>query len=102
MSSYELNVTKLSDEQKITQSHEYLMAFLNKYHASTRGGIHDFIETNIANMIGQAIADIDTYLQTGHKQVVANEIMCIAVQSFQKVLDGVKRNLERINTVNFK
>jgi hypothetical protein len=95
-------LAEITAEDKILQAHEYLKRFLDKFETAQRGGIHDFMELNIANMIGQAIANIDTYLSTGHKRVVANEIMEITIASFQTVLDNLKRNLEGMKTIGFE
>lgn len=83
-------------------AHEFLVAFLDKFHAAQRGGIHDFIEIAIYNMINSAIKDIDTYLSTGQKSVSANEIMTIFADSCQTVLDNIKRNLEKLGEVNLQ
>jgi hypothetical protein len=94
-------IAAIAAEDKIVQAHEYLKRFLEKFDGAARGGVHDFIELNVANMIGLAIDNINNYLSTGHKQVVANEIMQITVESFQVVLDKLKRNLENMKTVGF-
>jgi hypothetical protein len=91
----------ISAEDKLNQAHAFMKKFIADYDIAARGGIHDFMELNVANMIHQAMADIDSYLSTGHKQVVANEIMAITIQAFQTVLDGVKRNLDNVKTIGF-
>ena len=45
---------------------------------------------------------VDKYLNEGHKEVNANEIMEIITDSYQKVLDNNKRNLEEIGQVNLR
>jgi hypothetical protein len=87
---------------KIFNAHEYLYQFLADFHKAERGGIHDFIEISLYNMVNLAISNINDYLKTGHKQVSATEIMHIVVDSYQKVLDGMKRNLDGMDRVNFK
>jgi hypothetical protein len=94
--------TEITPEDKILNAHKFLKDFLAKFETAQRGGIHDFMELSLFNMVNTAIKNIDDYLQTGHKQVVANEIMAIVADSYQKVLDGIKRNLEAINQVNFR
>jgi len=86
----------------IMDAHEFLVAFLNRFDAAQRGGIHDFMEIALFNMVNSAIKNIDSYLQTGHKEVNAKEIMVIVADSYQKVLDGIKRNLEGMDRVNFR
>lgn len=93
---------EISAHDKVIGAHEFLLAFLEKFDASSRGGIHDFMELTLFNMINTAIKNIDDYLQGGHKQVSANEIMSIVADSYQKVLDGIKRNLETKDKVNFE
>ncbi len=73
-----------------------------KYDTAKRGGIHDFMELTIFNMVNSAIKSIDDYLQGGHKEVDATQIMHIVADSYQKVLDGIKRNLETMKQVNFR
>ena len=60
------------------------------------------MEISIFNMINLSVKNIDIYLQTGHKQVSATEVMHIVADSYQKVLDGIKRNLSEMRPVNFK
>jgi hypothetical protein len=91
----------LSPESEMIDVHKFLIEFIAKYDTAKRGGIHDFMELTIFNMINFAIKNIDDYLQVGHKQVVANEIMAIVADSYQKVLDKIKKNLENMNQVNF-
>jgi len=83
-----------SAEQQIQEAHNYLQKFLGDYGKAKRGGIHDFIELTLANMVQQSIVNIDTYLSSGHKTVNASELMAITADAFQGVIDGVKRNLE--------
>lgn len=94
--------TEITAQDQILNAHQYLKDFLNKFELAKRGGIHDFMELTLFNMINAAIKNIDDYLKTGHKQVNATEIMSIVADSYQYVLDGIKRNLESMNEVNFK
>jgi hypothetical protein len=92
----------ITPQDQVLSAHEFLKQFLSKFDHAQRGGVHDFMELTLFNMVNSSIKNIDDYLQTGHKQVDATEIMHIVVDSYQKVLDGVKRNLEAMNTVNFR
>lgn len=94
-------MTELIKENHAINAHEFLQDFLNKFYSAARGGIHDFMEITLFNMINSSIKNIDDYLESGHKQVNANEIMHIVVDSYQKVLDNIKRNLDDLNEVNF-
>ena len=95
-------VTEITGQDIILYAHRYLNDFLAKFDTAQRGGIHDFIELSLFNMIKASIKNIDDYLQSGHKEVSANEIMAIVADSYQNVLDGIKRNLETMNEVNFR
>jgi hypothetical protein len=88
-------------EEHIINAHEFLKAFLNKFDTAKRGGIHDFMEIALFNMVNSAIKDIDCYLMSGHKSVKPQEVMSIFAEACQKVLDGIKRNLEGMDRVNF-
>ena len=92
----------LPPEQQLLDAHQFLKDFLAKFDYAKRGGIHDFMEISLFNMVNLAIKNIDNYLQTGHHQVNATEIMHIVADSYQKVLDGIKRNLGEMRPVNFK
>lgn len=92
----------IASTNEIKNAHDFLKSFISKFDTAKRGGIHDFMELTLFNMINASIKSIDDYLQTGHKQVSANEIMAIVADSYQKVLDGIKRNLETMNQVNFE
>jgi hypothetical protein len=94
--------TDITAQDQVLNAHQYLKDFLAKFDTAQRGGIHDFMELTLFNMINASIKNIDAYLQTGHKQVNANEIMAIVADSYQKVLDGIKRNLETMRQVNFE
>lgn len=94
--------TEITPLDKVLDAHQFLKDFLDKFDYAKRGGIHDFMEISLFNMVNLAIKNIDVYLQTGHKEVNANEIMQIVVDSYQKVLDGIKRNLGEIRPVNFR
>lgn len=92
----------LPPEEQILNAHQFLKDFLAKFDHAKRGGIHDFMEISLFNMVNLAIKEIDKYLQSGHHQVSATEIMHIVVDSYQKVLDGIKRNLGEMRPVNFR
>ncbi len=94
--------TEMTAEDQVLNTHQFLLYFLDKFDTAKRGGIHDFMELTLFNMINLAIKSIDDYLQTGHKQVDATQIMHIVADSYQKVLDGIKRNLESMKEVNFR
>ena len=94
--------TEITARDQVINTHQFLLDFLNKFDAARPGGIHDFIELTLFNMINSAIKNIDDYLQSGHKEVSANEIMSIVADSYQNVLDGIKRNLESMKQVNFR
>ncbi len=100
MKDHELSA--ITNEDKIKQAHHYLTEFLKKYNYAKRGGIHDFMELTLANMVTQAVANIDSYLETGHINVSANEIMAIVAESFQKVIDSVKKNLDGMKTIGLQ
>ena len=92
----------LPPQEQILDAHKFLKEFLAKFDHAQRGGIHDFMEIALFNMINSSIKEIDKYLQTGHHEVSATEVMHIVVDSYQKVLDGIKRNLGEMRPVNFK
>ncbi len=94
--------TEITAQDQILDAHQFLKDFLAKFDHAKRGGIHDFMEISMFNMINLAIKNIDTYLQTGHHEVSATEIMHIVADSYQKVLDGIKRNLGTMRPVNFR
>lgn len=94
--------TEITAADQVLNAHQYLKDFLAKFETAQRGGIHDFMELTLFNMINASIKNIDDYLQTGHHAVSANEIMAIVADSYQKVLDGIKRNLETMKQVNFR
>lgn len=94
--------TTQNSEEHIVNAHEFLIKFLNKFDATKRGGIHDFMEIALFNMVNSAIKNIDSYLISGHKSVKPQEVMSIFAEACQKVLDGIKRNLETMNEVNFR
>lgn len=87
---------------KVLDAHQFLKDFLAKFDHAQRGGIHDFMEIALFNMVNSSIKNIDVYLKSGHHEVSATEIMHITVDSYQKVLDGIKRNLGEMRPVNFK
>ena len=94
--------TEITAQDQILNAHQFLKDYLAKFDTAERGGIHDFIELTLYNMINNSIKNIDDYLKNGHKKVNAREIMSIVADSYQKVLDGVKRNLEKMEEVNFR
>ncbi len=94
--------TEITAQDQVLNAHQFLLDFLAKFDTAKRGGIHDFMELTVFNMVNSAIKNIDDYLQSGHKQVDATQIMHIVADSYQKVLDGIKRNLENMQTVNFR
>lgn len=95
-------MTEITAQDQILDAHQFLKDFLAKFDHAKRGGIHDFMEISLFNMVNLAIKNIDIYLQTGHHEVNATEIMHIVADSYQKVLDGIKRNLGSMRPVNFK
>lgn len=94
--------TQITAEDHVLNAHEYLKEFLRKFDTAKRGGIHDFMELTLFSMVRTSIADVDAYLGKGHRSVNANEIMAIVADSYQKVLDNVRRNLESMKQVNFE
>jgi hypothetical protein len=86
----------------VLNAHEFLLKFLAKFDTAKRGGIHDFMEIAMFNMLNEAIKQIDFYLISGHKSVNANELMSIFADSCQKILDNIKRNLEKMGRVDLK
>jgi hypothetical protein len=86
----------------VLNAHEFLLRFLAKFDTAKRGGIHDFMEIAMFNMLNEAIKSIDFYLISGHKSVSANELMSIFAESCQKILDNIKRNLEQMGQVNLR
>jgi len=94
--------TDIKAEDKVLNAHQFLLDFLAKFDTAKRGGIHDFMEIALFNMVNSAIKSIDDYLKNSHKQVDATQIMHIVADSYQKVLDGIKRNLEGMERVNFR
>lgn len=94
--------TEITAQDQVLNAHQFLLEFLAKFNTAKRGGIHDFMELTVFNMVNSAIKNIDDYLQSGHKQVDATQIMHIVADSYQKVLDGIKRNLDNMQTVNFR
>lgn len=96
------NNSLLPPEQQVLDAHQFLKDFLAKFEDARRGGIHDFMEIALFNMVNASITAIDKYLATGHHEVNATEIMHITVDAYQKVLDGIKRNLGSMRPVNFR
>lgn len=93
---------EIASLDKVINAHQFLKDFIAKFDTAQRGGIHDFMEIALFNMINASITNIDNYLKDGHKTVNATEIMHIVVDSYQNVLDGIKRNLESSRQVNFR
>lgn len=98
----EININTLSPEEQILSAHEFLKNFLTLFDKTTRGGIHDFMEISVYNMINHAVKNIDDYLAPGHDEVDATQIVHIVCDSYQKVLDNMKRNLGKMKEVRFK
>ncbi len=98
----EANKIDVIQQNHALDAHEFLVRFLDKFHDAKRGGIHDFMEISLFNMVNLAVGNIDKYLSDGQKEVNANEIMAIVADSYQKVLDNIKRNLETLRQVNLK
>lgn len=94
--------TEITPEDRILNAHEYLKEFINKFENAKRGGIHDFMELTIFNMLSTAIKNIDSYLKPGHMEVEGNEIMSIVADSYQTVLDGIKRNIDAMKKVRMR
>ena len=92
----------LPPQKQILNAHQFLKDFLAKFEHAKRSGIHDFMEIALFNMVNSSIKEIDKYLQSGHHEVNATEIMHITVDAYQKVLDGIKRNLGEMRPVNFR
>lgn len=92
----------LPPQEQIINAHQFLKDFLTKFDHARRGGIHDFMEIALFNMVNSSIKEIDKYLSSGHHEVNATEIMHITVDAYQKVLDGIKRNLGVMRPVNFR
>lgn len=94
--------TEITAEDQVLDAHQYLKDFLDKFEMAKRGGIHDFMEITLFNMISSSIKNIDDYLKTGHSEVSGTEIMTIVADSYQKVLDNIRRNLEKMKQVNLR
>ncbi len=87
------NINK-SHEEAATRAHQFLIDFLNKHEESVRGGIHDFMQISLSNLLSAAIDSMTSYVAGGHRQVIANELVFIALDSYQKALDKMKRDLD--------
>lgn len=92
----------LPPQEQIQNAHQFLKDFLDKFDEAKRGGIHDFMEIALYNMINASIKEIDNYLSSGYHEVNATQIMHIIADAWQKVLDGIKRNLGDMKPVNFR
>lgn len=92
----------MENQEKMLYAHGFLVRFLEEFDVAKRGGMHDVMELSLYNMISTTIGNIDSYLKDGHKAVSAQEIISIFIDSSQKVLDVMKRNLEGMHGVNFK
>lgn len=84
----------MSEQDQILYVHKSLKKFLKGFDHSKRGGIHDFLEISLFNMITEAITSIDAYLKDGHNGINSKEVISIVTDSYQKVLDKMKRNLD--------
>ena len=94
--------TEITPLDHVLDAHKFLKDFLAKFDNAQRGGIHDFMEISLFNMVNLAVGNIDKYLNECHKEVSANEIMSIVADSYQTVLDNIKRNLEKMGQVNLR
>lgn len=95
-------MNELTPQDHVLNAHEFLKNFLNKFDDAKRGGIHDFMEITIFNMLNLAIGEVDKYLSQGHRDVNANQVMMIVADSYQKILDNIKRNLESMKEVTMR
>ena len=102
MKGAQMNEVKLSAEDEIMKAHQFLTGFIGRFDDAARGGIHDFIELSLCKMVNGAVKNIDEYLSSGDKNPNATEIMHIVTDSYQKVIDGLKRNLETMKEIRFK
>ena len=93
---------EITAPEHVLNSHQFLKDFLAKFDTAKRGGIHDFMELALFNMVNASIKDVDDYLQSGHKTVNATQIMHIVADAYGRVLDGIKRNLDTMKPVNFQ
>lgn len=98
----ENNMINSTSRVHALDAHQFLMQFLSKFDGAKPGGIHDFMEIALFNMVNSAIKNIDIYLQCGQKNVNANEVLSIFADSCQKILDNIKRNIEKMGQVNLK
>ncbi len=102
------DITKLNGKTEVLaqnhaiNAHQFLLDFLAKFNDAKRGGIHDFMEITIFNMINSAIKNIDDYLLSGHVTIDGTQIMNIVTDSYQKVLDNIKRNIGEMDRVNLR
>jgi len=94
--------TEITAQDHAINVHQYLLAFLAKFNEAKRGGIHDFMEITLFNMISSAIKNIDDYLACGHVTIDGTQIMNIVADSYQKVLDNIKRNIGEMDRVNMR
>jgi hypothetical protein len=74
------------------ESHKFLQRFLDKSEGAKRGSIPDFVLILVTSMMTDTFENIDNYLSPGHSSVDGREIVTIIIETFQKVLDRVKRN----------
>lgn len=95
----EENNKELLPTDHALDAHEFLLKFLAKFYTAKRGGIHDFMEIALFNMLNESIKSIDLYLNSGHKTVNANELMSLFCESCQNILDNIKRNIEKMDKV---
>jgi hypothetical protein len=94
--------TTITHQEQVLNAHQFLKEFLARFDEAKRGGIHDFIEVTLFNMLTLALNNINTYLAPGHTDVSGNELMAIVVGAYQVVIENMKRNLDGIKEVRLK
>jgi hypothetical protein len=92
----------LTPDEQLVIAHKFILDFISMFDKATRGGIHDFMEMTMFNMLNNAIKNIDDYLKDGHQCVDATEIMHIVLDTYQELLDKMKRNLQSVGSIKFK
>lgn len=87
-----MNEIKKGDEVFIV--HDKLKKFIARFDDEPREGIHDFMEVSIFNMLSEAIFAVENYLKKEHLTVNFSELVVIAIDAYQKGLDGIKRSYD--------